>query len=605
MPEKKRYRYKVIKWIGAVLLILFIILAGIAWYLNYKSKPAISEQIKSLIYKSTDRLYTISFTNITTNILTGHAVLRNVKITPDTNRYHQLIALKRAPNNLYEVSLKKLVIKNFHPFTVYREHKLQIDEVLFDKPDVSMMNKQFDFNENRPPRPIQSPYTFISKLLKEFSIQTILFKDASFKYINKNLPKAEIFSIKDLNITLTDLLIDSTSAQDPKRLYLLKDVLINLNDYTYPTPDKMYDIKLSQLDFRASTGKLRIKKFALVPLYDEMKFGSVAGYAKDRFNIQMSDILLNGIDLPLYIKKQELRAKEMAIANGFVSVFNNRNLPKREKENRIGRFPHQLLQKLEAPILVEKIILKEININYSVFDDQSKQKGRISFDHTSGTITNATNIEKVKAVQPIMESKLSTYLMGQGKLDVDFKFDLQAKNGAFSYAGVLHSTNARTLNQITRPLGLVQINRGYVDKLDFNFSANDSTSKGKVNFSYYDLSVALMRNDPEKGHLVKRGFLSFLANALIINSENPDRNGKFISADVVYSRPANTSFFNLIWRSLFIGIKHSVGLTEEKQNEVREHIAKFKAIKASRKERKQKRIERRRQRAQEEREEKR
>ena len=605
MPERKRYRYKVIKWLAGIFLSLFLVLAGIAWYLNYKCKPVITEQIKSLIYKSTDGLYSITFTNVTTNILTGHASLRNVKIIPDTNRFKELVSLKRAPNNLYEVSLKKLVIKNFHPFTIYRQRKLQIEEVLFDKPEVLMVNKQFDFNENRPPRPIKSPYAFISKLLKEFSIQTILFKDASFKYVNKNLPTAEIFSINNLNITLKDLLLDSTSSQDPKRLYLLKDVIINLNDYTYPTPDKMYEIKLNQLDFRASTGKLRIKKFALVPLYDEMKFGVVAGYAKDRFNIQMSDMLLNGIDLPLYIRKQELRAKDMTIANGSVSVFNSQALPKRERENRIGRFPHQLLQKLEAPILIEKILLKEININYSVYDDESKQKGRISFDHTAGTITNVTNIDKVKAAKPMMEAKLSSYLMGQGKLDVDFKFDLLAKNGAFSYGGVLHSTNARILNQITRPLGLVRINRGNVDKFEFNFNANDSIAKGKVNFSYYDLSVALMKNDPEKGHLVKRGFLSFLANALIINPENPDRNGKFTSADVVYIRPANTSFFNLIWRSLFVGIKHSIGLTEEKQNEVRKHIANFKAMRASHEQRKQKRLERRRLRERQEREEKR
>jgi hypothetical protein len=273
--------------------------------------------------------------------------------------------------------------------------------------------------------------------------------------------------------------------------------------------------------------------------------------------------------------------------------FNHNGLPKKHQESKVGKFPHQLLQLLDAPILVQKIQLKDINVNYAVYNNESNQKGQISFEHTSGIIKNATNLEKIKAINPIMEVNLNTYLFGQGKLDVNFIFDLTAKDGAFSYNGVLHNFNARVLNQITKPLGLVRINRGSVDKLKFNFKANDLGAKGTVAFSYYDLSVALMKNDPEKDHLVTRGFLSFLANALIIKSENPGADGKLIPVTVNYSRPANTSFFNMIWKSLFTGIKYSIGITEEKQNEVREHIAKFKAMRANHMQRKQKRLERR------------
>lgn len=115
--------------------------------------------------------------------------------------------------------------------------------------------------------------------------------------------------------------------------------MINLNNYVYHTPDKMYNIQLDKLDFRATTGKLRINSFALVPLHDEMNFGKVAGFAKERFNIKMSDIMLNGIDLPLYISKQELWAKEMAITNGFVSVFNHNGLPKNTRKVKSENFP--------------------------------------------------------------------------------------------------------------------------------------------------------------------------------------------------------------------------------------------------------------------------
>ncbi|WP_316799218.1 hypothetical protein [Pedobacter frigidisoli] len=596
MPDTKRNRYQVFKWITGVLFAILILLSGLAWFLNIKSRPILTDRIKTLLYKSTDSLYTISFSSVSTNILTGNATLENVNIRPDTVRFKQLIALKRAPNNLYSVSLKKLSVKHFHPLTLYQEQKLQLDEIIFDKPEVSMQNQQFAFNEGRAPRPVKSPYAFISKNLKEFSIKNILFRDASFKYINKNQTNSRPFLIDDLNITLTDLLVDSTSADDESRFYLLKDIVVNLNNYVYTTPNKMYNIKLDQLDFRATTGKLRVNRFALEPLYDEMQFSKIHP-GKERFDIRMNDLQLNGIDLPLYISKQEIWAKEMAIAHGHVSVFNgNDELPDEhegKKVSKVGRFPHQLLQLVEVPILVQKIQLKDININYGVFNSESQQKGRIAFENTSGIIKNATNLDKIKAINPIMDVSLRSYLFGQGKLDVNFKFDLKAKDGAFLYSGVLHGFNARILNQITKPLGLVRINRGTVDQLKFSFKGNDAGARGKVAFSYYDLSVALMKNDPTKDHLITRGFLSFLANALIIKTENPGPSGKLVTVDVNYERPSYSSFFNMIWRSLFVGIKYSVGITEEKQNEIKKHIANFKAMQEGHRLRKLKRLERR------------
>lgn len=543
MPETKEPKYKTLKWIAATLVITISLLAFLAWFINVKSRPLLTSQIKTLLYTSTDSLYNISFSKVSTNILTGSATLENVKITPDTIRFNKLIELKRAPNNLYTVKLTKLMVKHFHPLTLYREKKLQVEEVIFDNPEVLMVNRQFAFNENRPPRPIKSPYSYISKSLNEFRINLIRFTDVGFKYINNNVKNATVFSIDDLNITLTDLLVDSTSANDPTRIHLLKDVTINLKDYQYTTPNKMYNIKLNKLDFRASTGRLRVNKFELEPRYDEMKFAEVAGHATDRFNIQMSNIMMNGIDLPLYISKQELRAKEMAIENGFVSVFSNGAVKKGAGEKKIGRFPHQLLQKVAPPVLVEKIMLKDVDVSYGVYNSKSEQRGKITFENTSGVFKNVTNLPKIKAINPTMEVNLNTYLLGQGKLDVNFKFDLDAPNGDFEYKGILHTFNARVLNQITKPLGLVRINRGIVDRLKFDFKADDSGADGTVDFYYYDLSVALMRNDPTKDHLVTRGLISILANALIINSENPSRDGKFTSAHVMYDKPENSSFF--------------------------------------------------------------
>jgi hypothetical protein len=592
MIKKVRRSYNTLKWVIGLLLFAFLLLMVTAGYFSAKLKPIVKTQIKELVLDATDSLYRIEFSEISMNLITGRASLGDVRIIPDTSVFKRLILKRKAPNNIYYITLKKLGIKNFHPGRLLRHKKLKVDVLLFDNPDVVMINQAFDFNESKAESAESSPYHYISKYLKELKVSTIDLKNISFKYVNNNLPVPEMDSIRNLNITLKDWLIDSASARDKSRLYLLKDIIINLNNYTYATPDSLYHINLNQLDFRGSSGKLNIKSFSVVPRYPEMKFGQAAGFARDRFNIEMSDLSLEGIDLPLYVRKQELYAKEMNIANGFVEVFNN-NMLEREKVVKMGQYPQQLLQRVKGQLTVKQLNLNNVDISYAEYDKQSRQKGKITFEKTSGTITNITNTEKAKLKNQYMFASLTSYMMGKGRLDVKFRFDLKAADGAFSYQGTLAAMDGRELNRITKPLGMVEVKRGKIKKLEFDIKANDHVARGNLKFAFNELSVALLKKEEGKERLVKKGFMSFLANAMVINSDNPNEAGVLLSAPIHYERVKTASFFSFIWRTLFQGIKYSVGVTAEKESKIKNQIAKFEKMKNDRDKRRAERQKRR------------
>lgn len=592
MIKTSRKAFAIFKWVAVIVFLLLMGADAASWYLSSKRRPIVTKELKDLVLNATDSLYHIEFSTVNTNYLLGNASILDVRILPDTNIFNKLIRLKRAPNNIYEVRLKKLTIWNFHPFRLYKDKKLNVDQLLFDHPSVVMINRQFDFNENRPPRPNKSPYEYISKFLKEVRVGKVDLRDVSLKYISKNLAVPESDSLKNLNITLKDWLIDPHSATDPSRFYLLKDVLINLNDYQFATPDSLYHVKMNELSFKASTGMLRIKNFGLVPRYSEMDFGKVQGYAKERFHIQMSDISLSGIDLPLYVKKQELSANEMNINNGYVSVFNNNELPSRGIE-RMGKFPHQLLQSLKAQLTVKRVNLSDIDLSYAEFDRQSRQKGKITFEKTSGTLWNVTNKEKVKAKNPLMLVRLDTYMMGQGKLHVNFRFDLSAKNGAFSYQGELTNMKGSVLNRITKPIGKIQVKSGEVKKLSFSVVVDETRAKGRMAFAYNDLSIGLLKKVEGKNRLVKQGLISMLANALVIKPDNPNAKGEMTAVAMDFQRNPTNSFFSFIWQTLFQGIKYTVGLTPEKEAEINAQKLKFEKMKTDRNLRRENRQRRR------------
>ncbi|WP_343531205.1 hypothetical protein [Pedobacter sp.] len=588
MTFKKIIKSRKFKYISFAFLFLILVILGVSWYISGKIKPLVQQELGAIVKKATNGLYDIHFDQVHVNPLTGNASLTKVRLVPDTVAYQKLVDEQKAPNNLYYIDLEKLSIKKFHPFKIYFNQQLEIDLLLFDQPHITMVNRSFAFNENKPPRPEKSPYDYIKSIFKALHIRTIDFKNASFKYVNKNDSTVESDTVSNLTITLKDWLIDSTSAEDKSRFYLLKDAYVYLNNYTYATPDSMYYIKASQFEFSASAKKVNIKEFALTPRYSEEEFAKVSGYAKDRYSLQLNNIDLSGINLSSYIKRGEVLADQMHIANGFLSVFNDNSYPKLVKD-KTGRFPHQLLQKIKIPITLKKVLLQKLDISYAEFDRKSKQRGRISFNNTSGVISNVTNQAKYKKIDPIIEANLVSHLMEQGKLTVNFKFNTTAPKADFSYQGQLQDMDGRQLNYITRPLAMVQVKNCLIRKLAFDIKANEDVATGRVKFVYNDLSLGLMKQHEGGQRLQRLGLLSLLANAIIIHSDNPSDDGKFTVAPINYKRKPTGSFFNFIWKTLFQGVKYSVGFTPEKIAEIKGYVSKFENMKDEREKRRMRR----------------
>lgn len=581
MRIKSQKSYNTIKWVTGLMILLLLSIFLTASYFGNKLQPIIKAELKDLVLNATDSLYTVEFSDLSLNLLTKGATISDVKFIPDTNVFKRLIALKKAPNNVYYIRLKTLSIKNFHPKNLFKFKKLNVDLLLFDNPDVVMVNTQFDFNENKPSYLQKSPYDYISKYLHELKVNKISFRNVKFKYINNNGTVPEIDSVDNLNVDLKGWLIDKGSDKDPSRLYALQDVMINLNDYSYATPDSLYHVNWDHFHFSSSTGKLSISNFNIEPRLSEMDFARKVGYSKERFHISMNKIDFEGINFPLYIRKRELYATQMSITDGALDVFNNNELPSKVKIKN-GKYPHQLLQQLKEAITVRLLTLSNVDISYAEYDRDSKKKGKITFKKTSGTLTNITNVKKLKEKSPYLFANMTTYIMGKGKLNVNFRFDLDAPDGAFAYSGALGRMEGRELNGVTMPLGMVQVKRGTAKELKFDIKANDQLAKGTVRFAYNDLSVALLKRDTDDDKLVRQGLISLLANAMVINSNNPGKDGVLITAPVNYKRTETASFFSFIWRTLFVGIKYSVGVTPKKEEEIARKVQRFEQIKIDR-----------------------
>ena len=114
--------------------------------------------------------------------------------------------------------------------------------------------------------------------------------------------------------------------------------------------------------------------------------------------------------------------------------------------------------------------------------------------------------------------------------------------------------DGRELTPITRPLALVEIKSGYVQEVTFNMQGNERSAAGTVKLIYNNLKIRILKRDEDTHELKRKGLLSLFANVLAVNDSNP-RDGELHIAHPRYSRDPRKSFFNLVWKTLFTGVK--------------------------------------------------
>lgn len=552
------------KWvIGIVTTLILLSFAGL-WYVSNHWRPLLNEKIHAIVLSSSDSLYRVEYDDLDFNLVTGNAHLHNFKLVPDTAVYNLLKAQQKAPDNLYDVSVARLEINDFHPKRIYSERKLNIDEILVENPEIKVINETQAYNDTIQQKDKRTLYQKISKILNELSIDNIAFKNVNVTYTNRNEAKEKTTKLKNVNITINDVRVDSASQADSMRFYNARSVDFKMDDYRIATGDSLYYVDLKGIHFTSADRSVVLSGLKMIPRDNKIDFYKKTKLAKERYELEFDTISINRIDLFKLLKQQKLYAKNVTLGRSRVEIYNNTAYPKKKKTEKIGKYPHQELRKLAFPIKIDTMLLKDVLISYTEHNGKTKQTGKVTFNNTNGAFYNITNDSLALSRNKFLIADIHSKFMDNGKLHIHFSFDMLDKLGAFTYKGALTHMNARTLNSLTKPLAMTEITSGNIRRMSFDIKADEYKARGNVYFYYNNLAVQILLAD-KSGSKSKNDIVSVLTNKFIINDSNPDANEKFHPGPVYYKRPLTSSFFNFLWKSIFEGVKASVGVTKERE----------------------------------------
>jgi hypothetical protein len=565
-------KHKILKWLAGIFIFIFLAVGGMALYLSNKWKPMLKTAIENTVLNASDGLYKIKISDINVNLIGGSAFLDSIEIYPDTAVYRKMISQRIAPENIFELKIRKLDLENIKPWDIYFKRNLDMDAISIREPELKITYNRFK-NKIRKRKDNKTNYESIKDILNSAKVNSIFLNNIRFQYVDNSLAKPSVIKVDQLSIRANDILIDSASQYDSTRIFNAKDLIAELHSYRYATADSTYYIKLGKLRLSTLQKELLLSKVELVPRYEEMAFSNLFPKQHELYRINFDSILVQHLNYPDLIESRQIAAKSLSIKNGELYAFLNRGKPLKgidKGEN----FPHVLLNKLNWNIIADKVNIKNVDINYAEYNPNSKSKGVIRFKNLNGNILNVTNDSVRLSKNKFANAYLNTAFMGYGNLNIHIKFDVSDRAGRFSYSGSVGAMPLSAINPISKPLAKILFSSGKLNRIDFSASGDRNGAKGKVKINYSDLSIKLLKQDSDNA-FKRMGLISLLANALIIKSENPSKDEEIRISYPTYERPDDGSFFNLMWKIIFLGFKESLGITKEKETEMIEKSQKL------------------------------
>ncbi len=569
-----RTRIRKWKWVISIVLISCILITASAIYLNYRWKPILTNRIKNAVRTSTNGLYSISFENIRTNMVTGRISVENIVFLPDTSIFAKMSVDSLAPRHLYRVEVNELILKRVHPWKIYFNGILEMGSVVIDKPKLEVTFTNSKRNKETVTPDVRTAWQRLAPYLRSLKVRDITFQDADFQYVDKSEAPARITNLKGLTIRISDLLIDSLSQYDKSRLYHTKDIYAELNSYKSLTADSNYTIQVGQFTASTRDRYARVKDFKLIPKFSEMEFSQHFKTQQDRYTVNVADMQFKNVDYRMLNSQRRLIASGLTLNKANASIFLNRAMPD-SLHDRGKNFPHISLQRFKLEGLIDTLFIRDSRVNYSEYNPDSRRKGTVIFSKINGTIRNITNDSVSLSKNPQAEAKLTALLMDRGRFNVNMKFNLASPQGAFSFKGNVGRMDADMFNAAIRPLSLIEIKSGSLSKMDFTGEGSTKGIKGMVTCYYNDLKIALLERSEETTWLKRRGIASIFANVLIIESDNPSPGRPVRKVNYNYTRPEHSSFFNMIWKGMSSALLGSIGFDAETQREIKARMRKM------------------------------
>ncbi|MBS1688097.1 MAG: hypothetical protein JSS96_05195 [Bacteroidetes bacterium] len=560
MPNNKSH-----KTLKIALIITILLIGGVtawaAWVANHY-KALIKDNLPNWVANATDDVYHVSLKDISINIITRRVTISGIRLWPDTVRVNELKESgKKTSITTLELEIPKVEINGIKWANIIANNEVGCGQVVLWNAEgvITQIPVLLDSAQKKVADSLKQRKKKAG-VIKQFSVDEIRLVQSDIKFKSRTKDNDSFsFDMQRCNITLNDWLLKAGQKNDTSRFLFAKKGHVELDSFVYKKEGLLYNISTSKIDFETDKNSLVLNDLRIGPAVTKEAFYKAIGHQKEIYHLHFPSVAFVNMNWKKMINNNQLMADSVLLKDPNINVYLSRLLPP-NKESKLGKYPHQLLHKLKLKTDIQCIKINNGKVAYEEVNDRTHREGDVKFEAVNGMVHNVTNIDSLVARNKICTIALHGKLYGKSDITATFKLLLPDTNGHFTMDGTLKNLDAEQITNTTKALALAEISSFHVSKMDMHVEGNQYEGSGNFTILYNDLKIILQKVDSsgEKRKLNDKPLISFLANNIVIYSDNPMKGDSVRSVSTYLKRDPQKSFFSLIWKNIFQGLEKTV-----------------------------------------------
>jgi len=524
-------------WASALLVLTIVaILFLTARYAGRIIEPF----VRSFLEENKPLNHQVRFGRLKVNLIKSTINIKDLRVYPDSS-------LVKSENVWWEFNVSTVKLTDFSLWDFLFNKKLSIGDFLFLSPNVEIHFPILQQDNVRKASAVISPQKIKPAAFKSFSLQGIVISKGTLKVFRDTVLLA---SSQDIGFLAQQITLEKT-GDDKQFVLKYGDVRLNISDINLNPQSSLYEVKLGKFALNRLDSTIILEGLRFTPLYDKSEFSKKLIHQDDRFDLKIYRIIISRVGLERWLAGQPLEISKALIDSLDADIYRDRNVAM--DLNRFPPFYNELFLKINFPLLIDTFLVTNSNIQYGELVEGDTKAGEIMLNDFNLSTYGLSNLSADSNMAEDMRIFINTKVMDEGTLKVDLALPLEGNLHEFKCTGSVSAMKLSPLNDMMGPSMNMTFKDGKVNRMTFDFMANNKNSKGWMEFLYEGLDVSLLRKDPSK----EKGFLSKLANTVML-ANNPAPGKDLVTVEIGYERDKNKGIINYIWKTIQSGMTRTI-----------------------------------------------
>jgi hypothetical protein len=337
---------------------------------------------------------------------------------------------------------------------------------------------------------------------------------------------------------------------DTARFFAAREAEVSLTGVTYTYPGTLYDYSMSGIRFNTGTGTGVIEGLRIRPAMSYEEMYARIGHRRDIYECHLPTVTLEGLDWRRLLASHALVAERLDIDDAELFIHLSKRPPV-SPDIKLGYYPHQWLQRLGMPLSIQNINIWDGTVSYSETNGKTGVTGALVFNYLRGGIYNVTNRPEDIAQVPVCRTLISGKFMHRTDIAAIIDLALNSRKGAFSLNGRVRNLDAAQIREPVRAMAIADVTSLRIPDAVIHIAGDEDSTWGRFSIRYNDLKLKLKKWNDVDSDVHSRVFLTFLANKLLLYSDNPMPGEQLRSVVTGVPRGEIRSFFPILWKNIF------------------------------------------------------